>query len=279
MKKFILISLLFVIHSNAQQKLEIYFNFGKSELTNKSKTTLDSLLSIRKNIEIRKIYGFADAVDTDKYNDSLSLKRAKTIANYFSSQNLKLNKTIEIKGFGEKQSTKNLHLNRKVIIYFNTIESPKVNPNNSENSRFNSAENREQIKKFLESEKSISEKFRKAKKEDIIIINNIQFELNSEKLALGSEEIVIELFEYLKNNPKLKIEILGHICCNRNTNDVKLSYRRAKFIFDYLIKNGIATGRLGYRGFGSVRPIYKIPEKTFLEEFENRRVEILVIEI
>lgn len=279
MKKFIAFFLFIITHSYSQEKLEIFFDFNKYEINLKAKTKIDSLILNRKNIELQKIFGFTDSVDTNKYNDSLSLKRAKAIANYFSLQKIKLNKTIEIKGFGEIQNTRNSNLNRKVVIYFKSIENLKFNPKSSENSQFDATENKEVIQKIINSEKSISEKFLKVKKDDIIVFNNIQFELNSEKLAIGSEEIILELFEYLKNNPKLKIEIHGHICCNRNTNDIKLSYRRAKLIFDFLIKNGIETNRLGYRGFGSVRPIYKIPEKTFLEEFENRRVEILIIEI
>ncbi|SFA84978.1 Outer membrane protein OmpA [Flavobacterium swingsii] len=279
MKNIFLLLLLFVKSVSAQEKLEVYFDFNKSEINTKAKIKLDSLITSKNKIEILKIHGYADSVDTNKYNDSLSSKRAKNIFNYFKVKNIAIDNQIEVKGFGENYSqSKNLDKNRKAIIFFKPVLVQKPNPNNSENGSFDSPENQEILNQFLDSEKSIFEKFKNAKKGDVIIINNILFQINSEKLADGSEQVVLDLLEYLKNNPKLKIDIHGNICCNRNTNDVKLSYRRAKFVFDYLIKNGISTARLGYKGYGSANPIYKIPEKSYQEELANRRVEIEVIE-
>ena len=279
MKNLFLLLLFFVKSVSAQEKLEVYFDFNKSEINTKAKLKLDSLFGTKNKIEILKIYGYADSVDTNKYNDSLSSKRAKSIFNYCKEKNIAISNQIEVKGFGENyKQSKILGQNRKAIIFFQSFLPQKPNPNNSESGNFNSPENQEILNQFLASEKSIPEKFKNAKKGDIIIINNILFQINSEKLVNQSEQIILDLLEYLINNPKLKIEIHGHICCNRNTNDVKLSYRRAKFVFDYLIKNGISTARLGYHGYGSARPIYKIPEKSYQEELVNRRVEIEVIE-
>jgi outer membrane protein OmpA-like peptidoglycan-associated protein len=281
MKNLLLLLLFFVKSVSAQEKLEVYFDFNKSEIKAEAKIKLDSLIASKKKIEIIKVYGFADSVDTNKYNDSLSSKRAKNIFNYCKGKNFSMSNQVEIKGFGENYNQYKISdKNRKVIIFFKPIlsQKPKPNPNNSENGSFDSLENQEILNQFLASEKSIFEKFKNAKKGDVIIINNILFQINSEKLADGSEQIVLDLLEYLKNNSKLKIDIHGNICCNRNTNDVKLSYRRAKFVFDYLIKNGISTARLGYKGYGSANPIYKIPEKSYQEELANRRVEIEIIE-
>jgi len=46
-----------------------------------------------------------------------------------------------------------------------------------------------------------------------------------------SMPLLEELFQILSDYPKLRIEIHGHICCNPNPMDTKLSYRRA---FGYL---------------------------------------------
>jgi outer membrane protein OmpA-like peptidoglycan-associated protein len=281
MKNLFLLLLFFVKSVSAQEKLEVYFDFNKSEINSKAKIKLDSLIASKKKIEILKIYGYADSVDTKKYNDSLSSKRAKNILNYCKAKNISISNQFEIKGFGENYSQSKISdENRKAIVFFKSIlpQKSKPNLNNSENGSFDSPENQEILNQFLASEKPISEKFKNAKIGDIIIINNILFQINSEKLADGSLQIILDLFDYLKNNPKLKIDIHGNICCNRNTNDVKLSYRRAKFVFDYLIKNGISTSRLGYKGYGSANPIYNIPEKSYKEELVNRRVEIEVIE-
>ena len=281
MKNIFLFLFFFVKSVSAQEKLEVYFGFNKSEINTKAKIKLDSLITSKNKIEILKIYGYADSVDTNKYNDSLSSKRAKSIFNYFKEAKVAISNQVEVKGFGENYSQSKISdKKRKTIIFFKSVlvQKSKPNSNNSENGSFDSSENQEILKQFLTSEKPIPEKFKNAKKGDIIIINNILFQINSEKLADGSTQIILDLLGYLKSNPKLKIDIHGNICCNRNTNDVKLSYRRAKFVFDYLIKNGIATARLGYKGYGSARPIYKIPEKSYQEELANRRVEIEVIE-
>jgi hypothetical protein len=51
-------------------------------------------------------------------------------------------------------------------------------------------------------------------------------------------------------NPQLK-NYIHVICCNVDPNDVKLSHQ-IQIYFDYLIRNGIATARLGHRGFEAV---------------------------
>jgi hypothetical protein len=42
-----------------------------------------------------------------------------------------------------------------------------------------------------------------------------------------SEPILTNLLNALKNESTIKINIHGHICCNVDPNDVKLSYRRS----------------------------------------------------
>jgi outer membrane protein OmpA-like peptidoglycan-associated protein len=86
-----------------------------------------------------------------------------------------------------------------------------------------------------------------------------------------------ELLDIMLNNPTLTIEIHGHICCNPNPNDTKLSYRRALVILKYLTKKGIAVNRLAFKGYGSNDPIYKVPERNEKERAANRRVEILIV--
>jgi outer membrane protein OmpA-like peptidoglycan-associated protein len=77
----------------------------------------------------------------------------------------------------------------------------------------------------------------------------------------------------LTNNPNLKIEIQGHLCC-MTTDRLDLSTQRAKAIYNFLVKNNIAKERLTYKGFGSSKPIYPLPEKDEKERAANRRIEI-----
>jgi flagellar motor protein MotB len=45
----------------------------------------------------------------------------------------------------------------------------------------------------------------------------------------------------------------------------------------FLIKNGINRNRMSFKGFGTSKPIYPIPEKSAQEEEDNRRVEIMIL--
>ena len=167
MKNIFLLLLLFVKSVSAQEKLEVYFDFNKSEINTKAKIKLDSLITSKNKIEILKIYGYADSVDTNKYNDSLSSKRAKSIFNYFKEAKVAISNQVEVKGFGENYSQSKISdKKRKTIIFFKSVlvQKSKPNPNNSENGSFDSSENQEILKQFLASEKPIPEKFKNAKK-------------------------------------------------------------------------------------------------------------------
>ena len=279
MKRILLFLLLNSLIGRAQNTIEVYFDFNKSDLNAAAKFKLDSLLSGQNQIQIAKIYGYTDKIDNTKYNDSLSVKRAQKVFDYFKESQVSFSKIMEIKGFGENFKQSELqNKNRKAVVFYNqkpkpTIKKGKVSeisnffPEDTEDYVFNSDE-----------EKKLEDKFSKAQKEDIIILENLEFELNSEKLVKQSQPILLYLLTILQKEPKLKFEIYGHICCNPNPNDITLSSRRAKYLFDFLIKNGISTSRLGYKGFGSSKPLFSIPEKNHKEEQSNRRVEIVIVE-
>jgi outer membrane protein OmpA-like peptidoglycan-associated protein len=82
----------------------------------------------------------------------------------------------------------------------------------------------------------------------------------------------------MEENPKLKIEIQGHICCQMNGDINNVSTARSRAIYNYLIRSKIDRKRMTFKGYGTSKPIHPIPEKTEQEENENRRVEILIVE-
>jgi outer membrane protein OmpA-like peptidoglycan-associated protein len=81
----------------------------------------------------------------------------------------------------------------------------------------------------------------------------------------------------MKNNPSLKIQIQGHVCCQPE-NEERLSHWRAVRVYNFLINNNIDESRLSYTSFGSTKPIYPLPEKNEEERVTNRRVEIEIVE-
>jgi outer membrane protein OmpA-like peptidoglycan-associated protein len=59
-------------------------------------------------------------------------------------------------------------------------------------------------------------------------------------------------------------------------NDV--STARARAIYNFLLRNKISKSRMTFKGYGTSRPVHKIPERNSFEEDENRRVEIMILE-
>ena len=116
-----------------------------------------------------------------------------------------------------------------------------------------------------------------AKKGEKFTIPNLNFIIDSFALIKESRSRLYELLFVLENNPNLKLEFQGHLCCS--TNDKQdLSTKRAKFIFNFLQQQGIHSSRISYKGFGITQPIFTIPEKNEYEAATNRRVEILILE-
>ena len=92
-----------------------------------------------------------------------------------------------------------------------------------------------------------------------------------------SQGTLYDLLFIMQNNPDLKIEIQGHICCQTVPSVYNVSVSRARAVWMFLIKNGINKNRMTFKGYGTSRPIHPIPEKSAQEEEDNRRVEIMIL--
>lgn len=111
----------------------------------------------------------------------------------------------------------------------------------------------------------------------IMILENVKFGPGKTSFsAPGSNEDVKNLLLSLQKNPQMVIEISGHTDKSGDESKNKLlSKQRAKFIYDFLIENGIASERLSYKGVGSSKPAYS--NKTKDGRAANRRIEIKII--
>jgi outer membrane protein OmpA-like peptidoglycan-associated protein/tetratricopeptide (TPR) repeat protein len=109
-----------------------------------------------------------------------------------------------------------------------------------------------------------------------IILKNIFFDFDKATLRPESTNELERLTKLLNDVPTLKIEISGHTD-SKGANDynMKLSDNRAKAVVDYLIKAGIASNRLTYKGYGEDQPIST--NETDEGRQLNRRTEFKVI--
>ena len=102
----------------------------------------------------------------------------------------------------------------------------------------------------------------------------INFETGKADIKPGSQEIIDQIVQMLKDNPDLKISIEGHTD-NVGTaqSNQTLSENRAKAVMDAVIAKGIDKSRLSSKGWGQTKPI--ADNKTEEGRAKNRRVEIV----
>ena len=289
--------MLFSLYGFSQNKFDVFFDFNKDVPNELSKIKINQWILANKNVEIIKVLGYCDSVDDSKYNKDLAMRRVNTMLAIFTKNNIKIADKVELKSFGKDfKSSKNQSENRKVEVFYKRIVTKNEDVKNTKtipDGPFGKGQVKEAIvedkaeedllevadkEALVEAERATLEsKFYKAKKGDLVRINNINFYFNSERVMDESLPLLDELLDIMINNPKLVIEIHGHICCNQNPNDTKLSYRRALVILKYLTKYGVEVNRLAFKGYGSNDPIYRLPEKNEKERAANRRVELLII--
>ncbi len=279
MKKFCLkLLLLLPLLGFSQKQFEVFFDFNAAIPKETSITKLNQWITENKTAEVTKIFGFCDSVDDSQYNKDLAMRRINSVLALLKKDTIKVSDKVELKPFGKDfKFSKKQEENRKVAFFYTVKEEQKKEKEvvATEDKPITSFDNQA----LIENETSeLATKFKKAKKGDLIKINNINFRFNSEKIAEESMPLLEELLQIMYDNPKLRIAIHGHICCNPNGMDTKLSYRRALVIFKYLAKYEIEINRLSYKGFGSNDPIYKVPEQNEAERKANRRVEILIVD-
>ncbi len=110
----------------------------------------------------------------------------------------------------------------------------------------------------------------------IIIAVKAHFKSGSLKISASDKPTLDQVIEILKQYPQYKVRVEGHTdSVGRAEFNLKLSEKRAKSVFDYLVKNGIASERLKCLGFGETKPISS--NKTAGGRAKNRRVEFVIL--
>ena len=277
----------------AQEQVSIYFDSNKFELTKKEQNKLNQWILANNNNKIVAIHGYTDEDGTSGFNDTLAQKRVDFIFQNIKDQ-IKIREDFKTLSFGEKfHQSENKAENRKVTIYYifekdipreNEIlglkplvaveELPKPVIDYPEKLIF---ENPNGTKSEFKLDRVFMNRVNSAKVGEKLKIENLNFIINTFAVVNESRGKMYELLLVLQNNPQLKIEIQGHLCCMPNDR-LDLSTQRAKAIYNFLVSNQIYPARLSYKGFGSTQPIYPLPEKNEAERAANRRVEILILD-
>lgn len=110
-----------------------------------------------------------------------------------------------------------------------------------------------------------------------VVLNNILFETGKSVLTASSYTELNRLFNIMKNNAQMKIEISGHTDkTGSEPLNFKLSEARAKAVVDYLVHQGVDRSRMEFKGYGSLQPISD--NSTSQGRTKNRRVEFKILE-
>ena len=111
-----------------------------------------------------------------------------------------------------------------------------------------------------------------------IVLHNVSFAAGRSSFSNPEKNVdLINLLKALNEQPKLKIEVGGYTDNTGSTaKNIEISSQRAKFVYDFLLRNGIDADRISYKGYGPKKPLYSNRYKSTREG--NRRIEIKIID-
>lgn len=276
--------LFFTVNTFAQEQFVVYFNSDKYELTTTENKKLKEWMNLHIKDKIVAINGYTDEDGSNAYNDTLAQKRVNHVFEIVKEK-VPFRADFKSRSFGENfNQSKNKAENRKVTIYY--IEEKDLIRENEilgiEEVVADSIDHHEElaIEETVPDDAPLEERITKTKVGKTVVLKNINFYHNTFGVMNESRPVLYDLAYIMQNNPKLVIQIQGHVCCNPDVTDsrsIMLSRERAKAIKLFLVAKGVSASRVSFQGFGSSLPIYEIPEKTEEERIANRRVEILIV--
>ena len=280
MPKLIFIFMFSINYLIAQSNIQhvVYFETDKYIVP---ETEKNRLLLFTQNLDINKIkkisiYGFCDDRGSNNYNLVLSQNRANAIKKLFSFGGISEKLISNVDGKGEVLlkivTAEDLNiirgLNRKVEINVE-YNIPKKKVVKVEEDKENIDNRKKPL--TLESNLLVGDK---------IVLNKILFRTGYSYILEESIPVLEKTARILKEKNKVYFTIQGHVCCTANGRDAidrgtgrrNLSLARARYIYEYLMKNGVARKRMKYVGLKHKYPLGGDPKF-------DRRVEIEITNI
>lgn len=263
MPKLIFIFMFSINYLIAQSNIQhvVYFETDKYIVP---ETEKNRLLLFTQNLEINKIkkisiYGFCDDRGSNNYNLVLSQNRANAIKKLFFFGGISEKLISNVDGKGEVLlkivTAEDLNiirgLNRKVEVNVE-YNIPKKKVVKVEEDKENIDNRKKPL--TLESNLLVGDK---------IVLNKILFRTGYSYILEESIPVLEKTARILKEKNKLYFTIQGHVCCTANGRDAidrgtgrrNLSLARARYIYEYLMKNGVARKRMKYVGLKHKYPL------------------------
>jgi outer membrane protein OmpA-like peptidoglycan-associated protein len=269
MVKWLTISFLIIctFGTNAQVKVKsYYFKAGTSVYTDASKKDIDSfeLLNTKKSIQIIEINGFVEESESKKAK-RLASSRIDTFVNQFNL----LTHEITINNYGNKKERVPFEVMSwdRIDVYYH-IDDFGITIVEKETSKRNDKDTSE--RRMMELPEKVKEE-----RDEVTFgapqVIPIEFKGGTSKVLKESLHYLDALVDTMENNTFLTAQIRGHVCCGNNQ---RISEKRAKAVYKYLVKNGIESHRLTFKGYSNTLPLV-FPERTQADRAKNRRVDII----
>ena len=260
-KLYVLLFIFQSILAHAQYNIEhsVYFDTDEFLLTKTEQTRLQKLLTTlsRDNVIQIEIYGFCDDRGGENYNLVLSQNRANSIKSLFNDASFFPEKISTVDGKGElllniiddKDPSVLRALNRRVDVVISYPEESSPNYNDAE----------------------------KIANKNKFVLENVLFITGYSYVTRNSKKTLSNVVKRIKESD-FSFVIQGHVCCtegaldavDKKTSKRNLSVARAKFVYDFFIKEGIDKSRMSYEGLAHKFPLGGSTDK-------DRRVEILIL--
>jgi outer membrane protein OmpA-like peptidoglycan-associated protein len=260
-KLYVLLFIFQSILAHAQYNIEhsVYFDTDEFLLTKTEQTRLQKLLTTlsRDNVIQIEIYGFCDDRGGENYNLVLSQNRANSIKSLFNDASFFPEKISTVDGKGElllniiddKDPSVLRALNRRVDVVISYPEESSPNYNDAE----------------------------KIANKNKFVLENVLFITGYSYVTRNSKKTLSSVVKRIKESD-FSFVIQGHVCCtegaldavDKKTSKRNLSVARAKFVYDFFIKEGIDKSRMSYEGLAHKFPLGGSTDK-------DRRVEILIL--
>jgi outer membrane protein OmpA-like peptidoglycan-associated protein len=106
-------------------------------------------------------------------------------------------------------------------------------------------------------------------------LQDIYFDTDSDVLKEKSVRVIEGFYDFLIDNPNIKIQIQGHTDnVGSDAYNLKLSQARAKSVYAELLRMGIDGTRMSFKGFGESKPIASNSNET--GRSKNRRTVFVI---
>jgi outer membrane protein OmpA-like peptidoglycan-associated protein len=109
----------------------------------------------------------------------------------------------------------------------------------------------------------------------VVSLSGILFDVGQATLMPASQISVAKLAGILTVFPQMNLSIEGYTDSTGSLEtNMRLSTERARTVYEFLLGQGIAAGRMKYQGFGPENPV--APNDTEANRSKNRRVEVVL---